>query len=311
MEKPEALLVPPPAVAPVVVGAPPARPRQRRQLALIVAGTLVAFGAPLFDLVRFALASDLYSYILLIPAISAYVVRMSRVEWAGGAAPNRALAAALLALGIGALIGCLTTQGPAIGLSAEDRLAISTAAFVITLGGGCAWVLSPATLRALLFPLGFLLFMVPLPTAFLHGVERFMQHGSAAVAGMFFSIADTTVFYENLTFQLPGINLLVAPECSGIRSTLVLLIVSVVTGRFFLRSPLHRTLLALAIVPLALLRNGFRIFVIGQLCVHGGPEMIDHFLHRRGGPIFFGLSLIPLFLLVAWLQRREARAAIR
>ena len=89
----------------------------------------------------------------------------------------------------------------------------------------------------------------------------------------------------------------------------MLLIVSVVTGYLFLRSPLKRTLLTLAVIPLALLRNGFRIFVIGELCVHVGPEMLDSPVHHRGGPIFFALSLIPLFLLLRFLMKREPPAA--
>ncbi|MES2692289.1 MAG: archaeosortase/exosortase family protein, partial [Verrucomicrobiota bacterium] len=95
--------------------------------------------------------------------------------------------------------------------------------------------------------------------------------------------------------------------CSGIRSTLVLLIVSVLTGYFFLRSPGKRTLLVAVTIPLALARNGFRIWVIGEMCVRLGPEMIDSFIHRRGGPIFFALSLIPLFIFLILLQRKERR----
>jgi hypothetical protein len=42
-----------------------------------------------------------------------------------------------------------------------------------------------------------------------------------------------------------------------------------------------------------------------MLCVHIGPGMINSIIHRRGGPIFFALSLIPLFLLLWWLRRGE------
>ena len=57
------------------------------------------------------------------------------------------------------------------------------------------------------------------------------------------------------------------------------------------------------IIPLAILRNGFRILVIGLLCVNIGPQMIHSLIHRRSGPVFFVLSLIP-FLLVLWLLRK-------
>jgi len=55
------------------------------------------------------------------------------------------------------------------------------------------------------------------------------------------------------------------------------------------------------IIPLAILRNGFRILVIGLLCVNIGPQMIHSLIHRRSGPVFFVLSLIPFFLVLWWL----------
>jgi exosortase/archaeosortase family protein len=83
------------------------------------------------------------------------------------------------------------------------------------------------------------------------------------------------------------------------------LITSLLAGYLFLRRTSLRVILALSIVPLAILRNGFRIFVIGELCVHISPTMIDSFIHRKGGPIFFALSLIPFFLLLVFLRKRD------
>jgi hypothetical protein len=59
-------------------------------------------------------------------------------------------------------------------------------------------------------------------------------------------------------------------------------------------------------VPLGILRNSLRIFVIGWLCVTYGPDMINSWIHRHGGPLFFAASLIPLFAMAWWLRRSEA-----
>jgi exosortase C (VPDSG-CTERM-specific) len=193
-------------------------------------------------------------------------------------------------------------------LPVEDQLAATTASFLLIAVGTLTWFLGRSLVAALLFPLGMLAFLVPLPAATMAAIEALMQHGSAAVAKVLFGVFGTAVFYQDLIFQLPGINLHVAPECSGLRSTVALTIVSLVTGFLFLRSPVRRTILVVAILPLALLRNGFRIFTIGELCVHFGPEMIDSPLHRRGGPIFFALSLIPFFVLALLLLKNERRA---
>ena len=110
------------------------------------------------------------------------------------------------------------------------------------------------------------------------------------------------------TFELPGIVLQVAQECSGIRSSWVLVITSILASHLFLKSPWRRIVLVAFVIPLGILRNGFRVFVIGMLCVHVGPHMVDSVIHRQGGPFFFALSLVPLFLLLWWLRRGERRA---
>jgi exosortase/archaeosortase family protein len=115
---------------------------------------------------------------------------------------------------------------------------------------------------------------------------------------------------QGLEFLLPGITIRVAQECSGYNSSCALFLVSLVAGHMFLKSPWKRTWLALAVLPLAILRNGFRITTIALLCVHVGPHMIDSPIHHRGGPIFFALSLIPFFAFL-WLLRRLERPSPR
>jgi exosortase/archaeosortase family protein len=108
-----------------------------------------------------------------------------------------------------------------------------------------------------------------------------------------------------MEFQLPGFSMEVAPECSGIQSSLVLFLTSLLAGHLFLRTPWKRAVLILAVIPLGILRNGFRIFTIGQLCMRLGPEMIHSPIHRQGGPVFFALSLMPFFLLLIVLWKSD------
>ena len=135
----------------------------------------------------------------------------------------------------------------------------------------------------------------------------FFQQTSAIAAHWMLAAAWMPIFREHLTLHMPGFSVLIAPECSGIHSTMVLLITAVLAGHLFLRSGWKRVLLVLAVVPLAILRNGFRIFVVAELCVHKGHYMIDSPIHRKGGPFFFALSLIPFFALLLLLRKSELR----
>jgi exosortase C (VPDSG-CTERM-specific) len=191
----------------------------------------------------------------------------------------------------------------------DEYLAVMVIAFLFFFLGVCARFLGKPFLCANIFPLSFLLFMVPIPVVAVSRIDAFLQSGSAVVAGGFFTMAGTSYLQDGLVFQLPDITLKIAPECSGIHSSLILLVTSVLAAYFFLPTPWKRAVFILAVVPLGILRNGFRVFTIGELCVHVSPRMIDSPIHHKGGPVFFVFSLIPLFILLVVLQKSERRRA--
>jgi exosortase C (VPDSG-CTERM-specific) len=274
---------------------------QLRRFALAAAVLALGFTVPLWRLVRFAAGNDLHSYILLIPFVSFYLVWLEKKNLPREPASARALAAIFFAAGLAVLAWRFAVKPH----FAEDDLALTTLAFVLFLAGlGCVF-LGGALMRAVTFPFALLIFLAPFPIFMRDGIEAFLQHGSAVVADGMFQLSGLPVFRDGMYFQLPGMNLEVAPECSGIHSTLVLFITSLVAGRMILHRPWKRAVLVLAVFPLALVRNGFRIFVIGQLCVHIGPQMINSPVHRHGGPLFFVLSLAPFFLLLYFLKKSE------
>lgn len=288
-------------------------PPRRLFLRLAVAAGLLAalFAWPLFRLVSFALHSELFSYILLIPVISGYLIwsvrntlnlQAARPCWTGALLAFAAGGAALAAYALGRRAG----WEPA----AQDYLSLMTLAFVCCLWGVCLVILGSRLPERLHFPLAFLLFAVPLPRAWQDHIDTFFQYKSAAMAEAFCKAAFEPVARNGLILRLSHCALRVNPECSGIHSTLVLLIVGFLAGFLFLRRFWTRAALVLAVVPLAILRNGFRVFVIGWLCVHVSPDMIDSPIHHHGGPIFFALSLIPFFLLLVFLRKWESHARV-
>ena len=267
---------------------------------------LLCFALPLFHLVRFAGHSELYSHILLIPVVSAYLIWTKRGP-VSETKPSPRMA--LLPLAIGALLLGGYQMAMKKGWTPEvpDSLAVTTLAFLcFWLAGGFVF-LGAKYLKGMAFPLAMLLFCVPFPVVVRDGIEYFLQRGSAEVAYAMLNLSGMPVLQTSTHFKLPGFSLEVAPECSGIHSTLVLVITSLMAAYLFLKKPSSRLVLMLVVIPLALLRNGFRIFVIAELCVRMGPQMIDSPIHRRGGPVFFVLSLVPLFLLLLYLSKRELR----
>jgi len=281
--------------------------RSLRWLALYVAALTLVFSGPLWNYAQFAWKTELYSHVFLIPAVTAYLIGQG---WSHR--PRRVNGAPVLAV-VPAMMGLAALQAHrwlgANGLLPEpcDQVLLPVVAWVCFLWAGVLGFLGTTFVRTYLFPLLFLGFVLPMPSAVRDGIEIFLQHASAEVSAWMFWLTGTTVYREGLIFQLPGLTILVAQECSGVRSTYVLFIVSWVAGYWFLRSYGLRLLLVVAVLPLAILRNTFRIVTISLLTIHVDPRVIDSPLHSQGGLIFFGLSLIPFLALVWWLRTTDQR----
>jgi exosortase C (VPDSG-CTERM-specific) len=267
----------------------------------------LAFIGPLANLVSYAAQTDLYSYVVLIPFISAYLIFTQRGQLPKDYATSPRWALIPLFCGLVTVISAriFLKVEPAIGRN--DYLSLTVFSFICSLLTGGFVFLGRKWMAAAAFPLGFLLFMVPLPDRVLHFLETASQMASTEAAAMLFLLTGTPMLRDGNVFQLPGIAIQVAQECSGIRSSWVLFITTLAASYLFLKSPWRRAILIAFVIPLAIVRNGFRIWVIGVLCVEIGPHMIDSAIHHQGGPLFFALSLIPLFLLLWWLRRGERR----
>jgi exosortase C (VPDSG-CTERM-specific) len=264
----------------------------------------LAFAQPLITLIRQSLDSELNSYIPLVPLVAGYLLYVRPKSFVGAYYSSIPATLLLCAVAAGALSAAIRLQGV---LSANDHLGVITLAYVCILAAGGFLFLGSKWMASAAFPVAFLLFMIPLPDAAVYAIERASVLASADVAAWLFRMTGTPILRDGTVFALPGIVLEVAQECSGIHSSWVLFITSLVAAHLFLDSPWRRLIVVAFVIPLAIARNGFRILVIGLLCVHVGPHMIDSFIHRQGGPVFFALSLAPLFLLLIGLRRQERR----
>jgi len=261
------------------------------------------FGPSLLRLINYVAASHLFSYILLIPFVSAYLLYIRRDQLPKECSVDLPLAIVSLAIGLGSLTFTywldFAGRAPAIG----DRLTLLTTSFLCCLASGGFFFFGRSWMRAAAFPLAYLIFMIPMPNAMVDALEQASSTASAEMANLLFTLSGMPFLRAGQIFQLPNITLEVAQECSGIRSSLVLFITSILAANLFLNTTWRRLALVAIVIPLGILRNGFRILVIGLLCVHVGPQMIHSVIHRRGGPLFFVLSLVPL-LLFLWLLRK-------
>jgi exosortase len=267
-----------------------------------------AFFSPLRDLIRTAFGSEYDAYIPFIPFISAYLMYLNRQKiFSQGESSS---APGLIAMGAGILLLFFGRHQTSL-LDHRDYQAIVTFAAVLIWIGGFALCQGIGSARAAVFPLMFLFFMVPIPGAPLEEIILFLQTGSAEVSYRFFQLSGVPVARDGFFFHLPGIDIEVAKECSGIRSSLSLVITGVLAAYLFLRTGWARVLLMLSIVPIAIVKNGIRIFTLSVLGVYWDRSILASDLHRKGGFIFFIMALVLAGAVMVLLRKAEARLALK
>jgi exosortase len=271
----------------------------RNGLSLLLLLAAVAwFWQPLVSLFSLTQQQEHYSHIVLIPCLSLYVLYLDRKailasrEWSPWIGS--------LVIGLGAW--CYWSADAEI--FAPDQLSMTILALVVMCWGIFVSCFGITLCRKGSFGLLFLLFMVPFPSFLLDAVIGFLQRSSAEATAVLFSVLGIPVFRQGFVFSLSNFSIHVAEECSGIRSALSLFITSLVAGHVFLRSAWTKMGLVAVVVPLAIVKNAFRIVGLSLLANYVDPTFItDSTLHRNGGIPLFLLSLVVL-LSLAWLLRR-------
>src|SRR5579872_3255110 len=190
---------------------------------LYCAACAALFGQPLFQLGRLSLTNDSYSHILLIPVISGYFVYLGRREIRHEAKAELLYCGPLLLI---AVISWYLGYHFSARLSENDRLSLIMLSFVSLLVGGFIALYGRRAASVVRFPLLVLLLMVPFPDVVLNGVVSGLQKGSAGIVDFLFSVFNVPFLRYGLVFQLPGVAIEIAKECSGIRSSIALSIVS-------------------------------------------------------------------------------------
>ena len=251
------------------------------------------------SLLLYSLGNDDASHILLIPLVSGWLMYLDREKIFKTASSNFLVAAILLLPGIACLLWSLRSANGSPSICALGLVLVWTSGFALFFGR--------AALQAARFPLLFLFLFVPLPDFFLNRVVYFLQRGSAEISALLFSLTGLPVLREGFVFRLPRFSIEVARECSGIRSSIALLVLAILVGHFFLKKLWKQTVFVLAGIVVMIVKNGIRIVTLTLLANYVDPGFLFGSLHRQGGVVFFLIGLLLLVPVFWLLQRGESR----
>jgi len=243
-----------------------------------------------------------FSQAPLIPVVSGFLIYLDRRAIFSKVSFGWIPGTALIVPGMIAVAAARFDVG---GLGAANQFALLVFGIMLGWAGAFIFCFGAAAMKAAAFPLGFLILAVPIPEPLLSKIIFLLQEGSADVAEWFFKLGGIPYLRQGFVFALPGFTIQVADECSGIRSSLALIVTTILASHLFLKTTWRRVVLCAVVVPLSIFKNGLRIMTLSTLAIYVNPEYLYGNLHRRGGVVFFAIALVPLVVLLAFLQRGE------
>lgn len=272
--------------------------------ALLVGMGVVLFSGAIVALLTVSKNKELYSHIPVIPFVSLYflVARGKGIFTEAAWNPLKGfpvMACALVTLWLSA---CLEGQ-----LHPQDYLSLMMTGLFLWLVGAFVFSYGAQASRRAAFPLLFLLFIIPIPTLILEPFIHSLQVGSTEFAHAVFKLTGVPLHRDGFLFSLPGLTIEVAEQCSGIRSSIALVITGILMAKLFLRKAGLRAVLILSVLPVTMFKNALRIVMLALLGAYVDPRFITgSWLHRSGGIPFFVVGLL-LLLLVLWGLRKLER----
>jgi exosortase len=266
----------------------------------------LAFAAYFAQFFRFSLEQDYTPHFSLILLVSLYLLYAHRqalfaqAEYCvRGGLPFVLVGILCYGLGLG--------LRPA--LHPPDLLALTSLGMVIVWVGGFITFFGLRASRIALFPLSFLIFMIPLPEALLFRIITALQYASADTVALLFQLCPFPFTRDGVYFSLPGLSIEVARECSSIRSSMALCMACVLANHLLLQRWWSKAIVLLLVFPLAVLKNGVRIVTLCVLTLYVDEGFLEGDLHSRGGIVFFGFALAMLLPVFLGLRKVESRYA--
>lgn len=178
-----------------------------------------------------------------------------------------------------------------------EYLLIQTLSLFPLLSGLIIFLYGTAILRSLMFPLFYLLLLVPLPLGLLDSVTLPMRHFASVTSQMILHFFHYPVTRSGLLLNLGGHEIFLGAPCSGFRSLITMLALGLIYVYFNQGKLVKNLILIAAIVPLALFGNIVRVITICLITYYFGDRAGQGFLHDFSGMVVFLIMILGLMAL--------------
>jgi exosortase len=226
-----------------------------------------------------------YGYGFFVPLFSGYILWRARERWTKVEIKPSNFGFVVI---VGAIALLLLGSLGAELFTGRFSLLVLLAGMILFLAG---WKM----LRAVSFPLGYLIWMIPMPVIIYNQITFPLQLIASRLATAWLELAQVPVLRDGNILIMSNYSLEVVEACSGIRSLMTLMALAVAYG--YLVSPRRwvRYVLAAFMVPIAIVTNAIRIMGAGLMAHRFGPAAAEGFLHQFSGWAIFLVALLLMF----------------
>ena len=266
---------------------------------LVIAGLVAALYGPLLTqmVVQWWQDPD-YGHGFVVPLFVGYVVYQRRHEL-------RQVPLEPSNLGFPVMLGAIVLF-LAGTLGAE--LFVSRSSLLFLVGGMILFFAGWRMLRAVAFPLAFLVLMIPLPALIYNQVTFPLQLLASRLASNSLELFGVPVLREGNVLVLPNYSLEVVEACSGIRSLMSLIALAIAYGYLADRRLWARYILVTFMLPIAVTSNALRVVGAGVVTYFWGPQYAEGFFHFFQGWLIF-VSAVACMIFVHWTLTHLAQSS--
>ena len=184
-----------------------------------------------------------------------------------------------------------------------NTLFLSSVGMLIFIMGGILFTYGKGHLRVLLFPVFFLLFMIPIPEFVFDLVIGPLQLTASMIGKIILRFLGIPVLRDGIYLHLAPFSIEVNKSCSSMHSLIALSALSFVIAYMMTESLGEKILVVASSIPLAILANGCRLVLIILLALWMGEKVFASFFHPLSGKLFFLFALFILFLEAEMIKR--------
>jgi exosortase len=272
-------------------------PKNYLSLAMVSLSFIALYHHVIYKMVHDWSNDNNYSHGFLIPVISGYLIWQNRERLSE--IPRKPANAGLVLLVFSILFFIATHVGAELFTMRFSMILVILSAIVFLAG----WEMA----KALLLPVGYLIFMIPLPAIIWNKIAFPLKLYATKMAVLVIKAINIPVYSEGNIIFLANTTLEVVDACSGLRSLTSLLALGAAFALISDHSQLKKIILFLSAVPIAILVNIFRLSSTAVLAKFYGAKVAEGFLHEMSGILVFFLALTLMYSIHLLMDRVGAK----